>query len=86
VDATGITICFFGVGRGRTIPWSDVRSIDVRHRRNSGSDWYTVSIGRFSGRTRTLAGIGATKQVLDEHLEAKVEQIRQRWEQSKLSV
>ncbi|GGY13125.1 hypothetical protein [Streptomyces xanthochromogenes] len=57
VGVDGIFICW-GLGRGRTYPWREIRWIDVRETKgNAGSTALAVRIFTTSGRRRSLPGL-----------------------------
>ncbi|MFB7620553.1 hypothetical protein [Kitasatospora sp. NPDC056181] len=56
VGADGITICW-GLGRGRTYPWHEIRWIDVRESKGQSSSSYAVRMFLESGRRRSLPGL-----------------------------
>ncbi len=56
VGVDGITINW-GVGRGRTHPWHEVRWVDVRETKGNGSTAYAARIHLTRGRRRSLPGL-----------------------------
>ncbi|AUY51066.1 hypothetical protein C2142_21370 [Streptomyces sp. CB01881] len=56
VGAEGITICW-GIGRGRTYPWKEIRWIDVRDGSNAMETSRAVRMFLASGRRRSLPGL-----------------------------
>ncbi|SOB86250.1 PH domain-containing protein [Streptomyces sp. 1331.2] len=56
VGTDGITINW-GVGRGRTHPWHEVRWVDVRETKGNGSTSYAARIHLTRGRRRSLPGL-----------------------------
>ncbi|WP_377267880.1 hypothetical protein [Peterkaempfera sp. SMS 1(5)a] len=80
VDATGITICW-GLGRrGHTIPWSDIRSIEVgRARRGPSGEVLSVRVLRLKGRRRTLSSPVSSSLHPDPDFDTKVERIMEWW-------
>ncbi|MEU9044870.1 MULTISPECIES: PH domain-containing protein [unclassified Kitasatospora] len=56
VGGDGVTVCW-GVGRGRTYPWHEVRWIDVRETKSNGSTSYAARIHLTDGRRRSLPGL-----------------------------
>ncbi|RLU90382.1 hypothetical protein CTZ27_20820 [Streptomyces griseocarneus] len=56
VGTDGITICW-GIGRGRTYPWQDIRQIDVRETKNQLGTDLAARITLAGGRRRSLPGL-----------------------------
>ncbi|WP_329487807.1 hypothetical protein OG618_14390 [Kitasatospora sp. NBC_01246] len=56
VDASGITICW-GLGRGRTYPWHEIRWIDIRETDNQYGYSLVPRIYLTNGRRRSLPGL-----------------------------
>ncbi|MFB7615099.1 hypothetical protein [Kitasatospora sp. NPDC056181] len=56
VGAEGITICW-GIGRGRTYPWKEIRWIDVRDGSTAKETSRVVRMFLASGRRRSLPGL-----------------------------
>ncbi|MFD8785446.1 PH domain-containing protein [Kitasatospora sp. NPDC059599] len=56
VGADGVTVCW-GIGRGRTYPWQDIRWVDVRETKGNGMTSHAARIFLTDGRRRSLPGL-----------------------------
>ncbi|MFE6056011.1 hypothetical protein ACFQ6N_35145 [Kitasatospora sp. NPDC056446] len=60
VGADGVTVCW-GLGRGRTYPWHEVRWVDVRETKANGSTSYAARVFLTDGRRRSLPGLQTSR-------------------------
>ncbi|MER5780963.1 PH domain-containing protein [Streptomyces mobaraensis] len=80
VGAAGVTVSW-GVGRGRTHPWHEIRSVDLCGESGSGdTSSLSIRITLSSGRQRSLPGLRRGPMYPARELEADYRRIAERWE------
>lgn len=79
VGATGITICW-GIGRGRTYPWQEIRWIDVRETKSQYGTSLAARITLADGRRRSLPGLQHSAQYPDPDFQADFRRVVSWWE------
>ncbi|MEZ0066758.1 hypothetical protein ABIA32_002770 [Streptacidiphilus sp. MAP12-20] len=79
VGPEGITVDW-GLGRGRTFGWQEIRWIEVRTNRTQYGTSLTVRITLSSGRRRSLPAVSSSELYPDPDLSTKFEQIVAYWE------
>ncbi|MFG3349111.1 hypothetical protein ACGF1Z_29140 [Streptomyces sp. NPDC048018] len=81
VGADGITICW-GLGRGRTYPWREIRWIDVRETKGTYGSTYAVRMFVEGGRRRSLPGLYRSDTYPAPDFEEQFQQVVAWWELS----
>ncbi|GAA4618502.1 hypothetical protein GCM10023195_83190 [Actinoallomurus liliacearum] len=81
VGAAGITICW-GIGRGRTYPWREIRWIDVRETKSQYGTALTARITLADGRRRSLPALQHSTRYPDPDFHVDVQRVINWWELS----
>lgn len=79
VGAAGITICW-GIGRGRTHPWHEIRWIDVRETKNNHGTARVARITLANGRRRSLPALQDSTQYPDPDFPVNFQRVVTWWE------
>ena len=78
VGAAGITICW-GLGRGRTHPWQEIRWIDVRETKSQYGTSLSARITLEDGRRRSLPALQHSTRYPDPDFHVDFRQVVNRW-------
>jgi hypothetical protein len=62
----------------RSIPWSEITSIEPRSRQTRGGAWWEVCVHRAKGRSLAIAGIFTSRRG-DEVFEGNLTLVREYW-------
>ncbi|MER7580659.1 hypothetical protein [Kitasatospora sp. NPDC097691] len=81
VGADGVTVCW-GLGRGRTYPWHEIRWVDVRETKGNGSVSYAARIFMTDGRRRSLPGLQTSRIYPAADFQANFQRLVNWWEYS----
>ncbi|WP_406202324.1 hypothetical protein OH807_23850 [Kitasatospora sp. NBC_01560] len=81
VGPAGITICW-GLGRGRTYPWHEVRWIDVREVESQAGDSRAARMFLTTGRRRALPGLQHSDMYPDPDFDVDFRRVVNWWELS----
>ncbi|WP_327681816.1 hypothetical protein [Kitasatospora sp. NBC_00458] len=81
VGAAGITVCW-GLGRGRTHPWHEIRWIDVRRTEGQSGDVLAARIFLADGRRRALPGLQHSEMYPDPDFDVDFRRVVNWWELS----
>ncbi|MEV5750162.1 PH domain-containing protein [Actinoallomurus sp. NPDC052308] len=79
VGAAGITI-YWGLGRGRTYPWREIRWIDVRETKSQYGTALTARITLADGRRRSLPALQHSTRYPDPDFHVDVQRVINWWE------
>ncbi|MFJ6617807.1 hypothetical protein ACIQOW_09590 [Kitasatospora sp. NPDC091335] len=81
VGADGITICW-GLGRGRTYSWQEIRWIDVRETKGNGTSSSAARFHATDGRRRSLPGLQTSTYYPLSDFEVNFQRVVNWWEYS----
>ncbi|GAB7183992.1 hypothetical protein ATKI12_3823 [Kitasatospora sp. Ki12] len=81
VDAQGVTICW-GLGRGRTYPWPEIRWVDVRETKGNGTASSSARIFLAGGRRRSLPGLQTSSIYPAAEFDVNFQRLVNWWEYS----
>lgn len=81
VGADGVTVCW-GLGRGRTYPWHEIKWVDVRETKANGSVSSAARIFMTNGRRRSLPGLATSRIYPAADFQTNVQRLVNWWEYS----
>jgi hypothetical protein len=81
VGVAGITICW-GLGRGRTYSWQEIRWIDVRETNSRYGRTFVARITLADGRRRSLSALQDSTQYPDPDFHVDFQRVVKWWELS----
>ncbi|GLY88105.1 hypothetical protein Airi02_060340 [Actinoallomurus iriomotensis] len=78
VGAAGVTICW-GIGRGRTYSWQEIRWVDVRETKSQYGTSLSARITLANGRRRSLPALQHSSQYPDPDFDVDFRQVVDWW-------